>query len=439
MNTHAFPRSLVLLCAAVMVALLPGSGCPTDINVPTLNLAPIANAGPDETGFIGETITLNADASADEDGDPLSFEWSQTRGPRVDIADADQPQASFVARRAGVYEFVVTVEDGRGGSDQDTVKVSVSSAADEDPSKDTDEDGVPDSLDNCPSVANDDQADSDSDGKGDVCDSTPNGEDDPDKDDAPVAVAKADGPKAVVGDEITLDASDSSDPEGGELTFKWSQIEGPDAALDDETNVTTTFVAEEAGDYAFLLTVTDLAGNTSTDTIRIRVREESDEPDDDLFIEGNWTGTVEVSGELFDFEGNSTPIDPFEDAFDVDILGGVVTFYLNTHNDDDGDDIIYSVEAVGDEVFFETSDATVYMEVQEIVVNEGEAYLQFYVERIDEAGVYIGTDEIYLEAASETELIYAEYFSFDLLDADTFEAILSGYLKSFGVLDAADF
>ena len=41
---------------------------------------------------------------------------------------------------------------------------------------DFDSDGVSDSLDNCPLVANSDQLDSDADGVGDACDSTPNGD-----------------------------------------------------------------------------------------------------------------------------------------------------------------------------------------------------------------------------------------------------------------------
>lgn len=40
---------------------------------------------------------------------------------------------------------------------------------------DTDQDGVADSLDNCPAVANPDQLDTDGDGIGDVCDATPQG------------------------------------------------------------------------------------------------------------------------------------------------------------------------------------------------------------------------------------------------------------------------
>ncbi|MCB9866754.1 MAG: thrombospondin type 3 repeat-containing protein [Phycisphaerales bacterium] len=39
---------------------------------------------------------------------------------------------------------------------------------------DTDNDGIPDSLDNCPSAANFDQADGDDDSIGDACDNCPN-------------------------------------------------------------------------------------------------------------------------------------------------------------------------------------------------------------------------------------------------------------------------
>jgi hypothetical protein len=45
------------------------------------------------------------------------------------------------------------------------------------PEPDTDDDGVPDSSDNCPSTPNTDQADSDCDGVGDACDVCPGGDD----------------------------------------------------------------------------------------------------------------------------------------------------------------------------------------------------------------------------------------------------------------------
>jgi len=48
---------------------------------------------------------------------------------------------------------------------------------DPEPDVDSDSDGIIDSLDNCPEIANSDQLDSDNDGIGNLCDGTPNGED----------------------------------------------------------------------------------------------------------------------------------------------------------------------------------------------------------------------------------------------------------------------
>ncbi len=45
------------------------------------------------------------------------------------------------------------------------------------PASDTDFDGVPDNVDNCPAIPNTDQADADMDGLGDVCDANPNNPD----------------------------------------------------------------------------------------------------------------------------------------------------------------------------------------------------------------------------------------------------------------------
>ena len=40
------------------------------------NLAPVANAGPDQTVATGATVTLDGSASSDADGDALVFSWS---------------------------------------------------------------------------------------------------------------------------------------------------------------------------------------------------------------------------------------------------------------------------------------------------------------------------------------------------------------------------
>ena len=67
---------------------------------------------------------------------------------------------------------------------------------------DFDDDGVADSVDNCPEVANPDQADADGDGFGDVCDSRP---DDPD-----IGQADSDGDGV---DHATANCRDVSNPD----------------------------------------------------------------------------------------------------------------------------------------------------------------------------------------------------------------------------------
>jgi MYXO-CTERM domain-containing protein len=69
--------------------------------------------------------------------------------------------------------FTYTIKDGADAvSNVATVAITVTPVAD-----DGDADGVPDSSDNCPAVANSNQTDSDNDGIGDKCDPTPGGPD----------------------------------------------------------------------------------------------------------------------------------------------------------------------------------------------------------------------------------------------------------------------
>jgi hypothetical protein len=59
----------------------------------------------------------------------------------------------------------------------DTDGDGIGDACDAVPDTDTDSDGIPDSTDNCPTVANPGQVDTDGDGVGNACDTTPNGSD----------------------------------------------------------------------------------------------------------------------------------------------------------------------------------------------------------------------------------------------------------------------
>ncbi|MCB9694435.1 MAG: choice-of-anchor A family protein [Alphaproteobacteria bacterium] len=85
------------------------------------NGAPVADAGPDVTLQCGvDALVLDGSGSSDPDGDPLTYLWlddqSQQVGDEVTVA---------LERDPGVYLFDLFVSDGNGGSDADSVEVTV--------------------------------------------------------------------------------------------------------------------------------------------------------------------------------------------------------------------------------------------------------------------------------------------------------------------------
>jgi MYXO-CTERM domain-containing protein len=90
-------------------------------------------------------------------------------------------------------------------------------------------------------------------------------------DQAPIADAGLDL-EVESGDAVTLDASKSSDPDGDELAFSWSQADASDVKLT-VNGAKATFVAPEVKEpttLTFAVSVT-AAGQTSTDTVKVLV------------------------------------------------------------------------------------------------------------------------------------------------------------------------
>ncbi|KAF0146379.1 MAG: VBCS repeat-containing protein [Nitrospirae bacterium] len=105
---------------------LPGTMSPGHIWVkffgPESNQIPVANAGPDQTiscsGSNGAAVTLNGSGSSDPDGDALTYTWTGIFGTATGV----NPQVQIPL---GTYSITLKVDDGKGGTAEDTVVITV--------------------------------------------------------------------------------------------------------------------------------------------------------------------------------------------------------------------------------------------------------------------------------------------------------------------------
>ena len=106
------------------------------------NDAPTANAGANQTVAEGVMVTLNGSASADPEGEDLTYAWSQTGGEDVSLSGDTTATPTFTAPvqllnpETLVFQLIVT-EDRTGGSQSDpaTVNVIVSPGTNDPPNR----------------------------------------------------------------------------------------------------------------------------------------------------------------------------------------------------------------------------------------------------------------------------------------------------------------
>lgn len=108
----------------------------------------------------------------------------------------------------------------------------------------------------------------------------------------PVSIA-GDDQKVLVGTSpVTLNGTKSYDPDGGALTFEWTQTAGPAVTLATPTAATTTFPAPaSAAVLTFRLTVTGTTG-TDTDTVDIVVKRMTVTAPETWFVGYGKSGTI---------------------------------------------------------------------------------------------------------------------------------------------------
>jgi len=216
------------------------SSDPASVNVTVRNVnhAPFADAGADQVVGEGTTVLLDASGSFDEDGDDLTYSWTQTAGTPVTLTGADTASPTFIAPLVGpagdLLRFDLSVDDGLLATGA-SVAVTVEN------------------------VNHD-----------------------------PVASAGPDQTQDE-GTPVHLDASASDDPDGDALTFSWTQLAGPTVALYGEASATPSFDAPEvvamtSVDLVFAVTVSDGYGGSATDEVVVHVLDTNAPPACDLAV-----------------------------------------------------------------------------------------------------------------------------------------------------------
>ena len=202
------------------------SSAPAAVTISTINSAPVADAGPDQSvSLIGTTVTLGGQ-SFDPDGDPISYSWSiitKPSGSSAALSDPASPNPTFVVDVQGDYVIELVVSDSSASSLPDTMIVSFGNLK-------------------------------------------------------PVADA-GNSFTLVLGNPAYLDGSGSSDPNGDPLTYKWSFVYKPEnstAEFFSTSNVNTSFLPDRAGIYVVSLIVNDGQVDSDPSTLSITVVSSAD-------------------------------------------------------------------------------------------------------------------------------------------------------------------
>jgi len=186
------------------------------------NQAPIADAGAEQTVYVGTLVSLNGNNSYDPDVNyPLSYAWqilSKPEGSAAEIIDPASLNPTFIADQVGDYIIRLIVTDSLGLS------------------------SIPD----------------------DVIVSTENS--------APIADAGLDQAVIEIGTLVQLYGCNSWDLDGDSLVYEWSFASKPaeSETIMSATNVCDpSFVADKHGEYVIELLVSDPWASSTADSVLV--------------------------------------------------------------------------------------------------------------------------------------------------------------------------
>lgn len=187
----------------------------------TLNSAPVANAGIDQSINTGSVVTLTGGSSSDADGDSLTFQWALVTVPLNSAATLDNATLAspkFTADADGSYVAELIVNDGTVNSTSDSVTIVASTA-----------------------------------------------------NSAPMANAGIDQ-SVVANTVVNLDGTASSDPDGDQLSYQWSFLSIPansTAVINSPTTAAPNFTPDLVGTYTAQLLVNDGQVSSVADTVNV--------------------------------------------------------------------------------------------------------------------------------------------------------------------------